>query len=91
MPPGQRRERLDVWIVSDLSLRFESRILPVDEEVADVWGRILAHRVDIVRPISIMDAFHAATERIHQMALVTRKTKDFADLGLTVMNPWGVG
>lgn len=91
LPQGQRQERLDIWIVNELSARFESRILPVDESVADMWGRIFAYRLSIGRPISIMDAFHAATARIHQMTLVTRNTKDFSDLGLPLLNPWETG
>jgi len=39
------------------------------------------------RPISVMDAFLAATAETHQLTLVTRNVSDFPTLKL-VLNPW---
>ncbi|HKZ73859.1 MAG TPA: PIN domain-containing protein, partial [Steroidobacteraceae bacterium] len=35
LPAGNRRKLLDDWLRDELPLRFESRILSVDETVAD--------------------------------------------------------
>jgi toxin FitB len=42
MPVGARRKRLDAWLRNQLPLRFEGRILPIDREVADAWGSVVA-------------------------------------------------
>ena len=42
MAAGRRRSRLAQWLQHELPLRFEGRILPVDDAVADVWGRIVS-------------------------------------------------
>jgi predicted nucleic acid-binding protein len=35
-----------------------------------------------------MDGILAATAAVHELAVVTRNTRHFAGLGLTVINPW---
>src|SRR3546814_4808101 len=35
LPAGARRKRLDTWLRDELPLRFEGRVLSVDEAVAD--------------------------------------------------------
>src|ERR1700687_1151611 len=44
MAAGRRRSRLEQWLQHELPLRFESRILPVDTNVAGAWGRAGAGR-----------------------------------------------
>ena len=46
---GRRRDRLDGWLRKDLSSRFKGRILPIDLEIADACGRLVA-RERICRP-----------------------------------------
>jgi predicted nucleic acid-binding protein len=40
------------------------------------------------RPQSAPDLLLAATARRHELTLVTRNTRDFANTGITVYNPW---
>src|SRR5437763_12719977 len=63
MARGRRRTRLDEWLRHDLPLRFEDRILPIDNRVALMWGEIVSEREAEGRPITAMDAFIAATAR----------------------------
>jgi predicted nucleic acid-binding protein len=88
MPVGARRDRLNLWLKDDLRLRFESRILPVDSDVADTWGMAMARGQAAGRPVGAMDAFLAATAEVHGLTLVTRNVPDFSALGLTLINPW---
>jgi predicted nucleic acid-binding protein len=88
MATGQRRRRLDEWLTDDLASRFEGRVLPVDAHVADAWGRLMASGEAAGRPISVTDAFIAATAEVHGLALVTRNVADFERTVRAVVNPW---
>jgi len=87
MPAGRRRHRLEQWLRDELPLRFENRILPIDVELAEAWGRTVARCDAAGRPIGAMDAFLAATAETHQLTLITRNVADFPLLK-TVLNPW---
>ena len=88
LPLGARRGRLDSWLSNDLPSRFEARILPIDEETANFWGKIMAKGQAAGRPISAMDAFIAAIAERHALSLVTRNVSDFEALNLQLINPW---
>ncbi len=86
---GARRKRLDAWLRQDLPLRFEGRILPIDAEVADECGRLIARSEAIGHPIEARDAFIAATAEVHGLTLVTRNISDFAAITTkTIVTPW---
>jgi predicted nucleic acid-binding protein len=55
---------------------FAGRILPVTESIAKRWGRL------------VVDGVLAATALEHGLTLVTRNVKNFAGLGLALLNPW---
>ena len=40
------------------------------------------------RPLGVPDGQIAATALEHDLTLVTRNVKDFADLGIAILNPW---
>jgi len=84
---GRRRTRLEQWVQHELPLRFESRILPVDIDVAKAWGRMMSRCEAAGRPMGAMDAFMAATAENHQLTLVTRNVSHFPLLK-AVLNPW---
>jgi predicted nucleic acid-binding protein len=88
MPTGRRRKRLDDWLRHDLVLRFEGRLLPISPEIADAWGKIVAHRDALGRPIGVMDAFIAATAETHALTLVTRDVAGFETVVRKIVNPW---
>ena len=76
-----RAQALGLWL-SDLAGLYGDRVLPVDQNVADEWGRLRA-----TRSVPVVDAFLAATARVHGLTLVTRNDRDFRGLSLTVLNP----
>lgn len=85
---GRRRNHLDQWLRNDLAQRFEGRVLSVQEEIADEWGRLVARRDAQGRAIHAMDALLAATAQVHSLTLVTRNESDFEATVKTVVNPW---
>lgn len=88
MPAGPRRNRLDMWLSEQLPARFEARVLSVDTETADTWGRVMARGRAGGRPVGTMDAFIAATAERHHLTLVTRNVSDFDVLGIRLIKPW---
>jgi toxin FitB len=88
LPAGARRERLATWLTEQVPQRFEERLLAVDAETANVWGRVMAQGQAAGRPPGTMDAFIAATVLRHDMILATRNVSDFEALGVRLINPW---
>jgi len=88
MAEGRRRKRIEEWLRDELPLRFERRVLPVDNVVAGVWGKIVAQRAVGGRPIGVMDAFIAATAQIHDLTIVTGNASDFEFAVKAIVNPY---
>jgi len=80
-----RRLALTDWVQSELGMFFLGRILDVDAQVADRWGKLVA---SAGRPVPAIDSLLAATALVHGLSMVTRNAKDFESLGLEVINPW---
>ena len=79
--PAQARalEKWLLWVVTE----FHDRILPVDEKVADQWGRL-----GLQQPVPILDAFLAATALVHGLTMISRDEEGFRNTGVTVINPF---
>jgi len=87
MPAGARRSRLEQWLRDELPIRFEARILSIDQSVAEAWGKTVSRSEVLGRPMGAMDAFLSATAEIHRLTLVTRNVSDFPMLK-AIVNPW---
>jgi toxin FitB len=73
---------LDLWL-EGLVTSFSSRILPVDQRVAEVWARM-----NVPDPRPVVDGLIAATAAVHGLTLVTRYTRDFEGVGVKLFNPF---
>lgn len=89
LPQGKRRAELARWVEQELSVRFEGRILGIDERVARVCGVLLAESQRQGKTMHVVDALLAATANAYSLVLVTRNTKDFIVSGVRVLNPFG--
>ena len=88
MPPSARRDAITVWLEQTLPARFEGRIIGVDLLIADRCGKLLARGRRMGLNLHVMDAWYAATAAALNLNLVTRNTKHFTGLDLSLLNPW---
>ena len=85
MADSARKEKLRVWLEHTLPDWFDKRMLAIDDEVAERWGRLLA---ETGRPAPAINSLLAATALQYGLRMVTRNSKDFVFPGLEVINPW---
>lgn len=91
LPAGQRRNQLDQANAGMFNQYFPGRILPFDSASAAEYAEIRVHRQSIGRPIQPFDCAIAAIARQYGAAVATRNTRDFADCGIPLINPWQMG
>lgn len=89
MAKGRKRDALAEWLARDLTIRFEHRIIPVEERVALTWGDLMSDAKRSGRGLSSMDGLIAATAIAHDLTLATRNIKDFEGFGIDLVDPWG--
>jgi hypothetical protein len=75
---------LEVWL-DQLRAGLGGRILPVDERIAEAWGRL-----GIPDPVPSIDGLIAATAMVHGLTVVTRNVSDLARTGVAVLDPFSM-
>ena len=85
---SKKKQALTQWVESDLTKRFENRILPVSNSVAKKWGEIQGKAEQEGNKMPVIDSLIAATGLVHDFQVVTRNTKDMEISGVKVFNPW---
>lgn len=73
---------LEAWL-RRLVAEHSDRILPIDDAVAEEWGRL-----NVPDPIPVIDGLMAATARMHGLTLTTRNLKDIKRTGAACVNPF---
>jgi toxin FitB len=79
---SRRAHALEQWLEALLQL-FRDRVLPIDERVAQHWGRLNARDT-----LPVIDSLLAATAEAHGLTLVTRNVKDIERSGVRCVNPF---
>jgi len=84
----ERRDRkqagmLRTWMQDHVEPAFADGILPMTIDIASRCARL--HVPD---PRSERDAWIAATALVHDLIVVTRNVADFAETGVSLLNPW---
>jgi len=74
--------QLERWL-DELTAEHASRILEVDRETADVWGRIR-----VARPLPGVDSLLAASAIVHGLTLVTRNVRQLEGVEVMLLNPF---
>lgn len=83
---GDRQQAmlLELWLQRVLS-DYGDRVLSLDREAAQVWGRLR-----VPNPHHAIDKQIAAIALLHGLTVVTRNVADFAGCGVELLNPFAV-
>jgi len=79
---GPQARRLERWL-DQITAQYADAILPFDEEIAHVWGRLR-----VPNPENPLDKQIAATALIHDLVVVTRNLSHFTPTGARILNPF---
>jgi toxin FitB len=88
LPHGKRRRSLAIEVDRVFAEDFAGRVLPFDSAAAREYAAIAAARRRAGRPTSPADAQIAAIARSRGAGVATRNIGDYADCGISVVNPW---
>ncbi len=78
-------EAIERWL-DVVRAEFAGRILPVDQAVADEWGRMNAPT-----PVAVLDGLLAASAKVSGLTLATRIVSDVERTGVRLVNPFELG
>lgn len=76
---------LHAWFNTKVLPAFESRVIPIDKEIALKCASLHVPDPD---PRSGRDTFIAASAIVHGMTVVTRNVKDYDSSKVELLNPW---
>ncbi len=82
---ADQAERLEAWLGIVVE-QFGERILPLDADAAQVWGRLR-----VPDPDHALDQQIAAIALVNDLTLATRNVADFRGLGVRLRNPFVSG
>lgn len=89
LPPGRQRDAITHAAERIEKELYRDRILPFDSAAASIYGRIAAERRQQGAPLDAIDGMIAAITMANAgAALSTRNVRDFAGLGLALINPF---
>jgi toxin FitB len=87
LPASRKRTNLANWLATLRSV-YGARVLPIDDAIAALWGRMAADAERRGRALSVIDGLIAASAQHHGYSVVTRNSADFEPTGVPVLNPW---
>ena len=85
---GKRKRELWEAVRAIFDEDLAGHVLSFDANAADAYAEIAAARKSAGKPISQFDAMIAGVARSRGAFLATRNTRDFADCGVEVIDPW---
>lgn len=82
LDPGQQQFRLQGWL-HGIEQDYAHQILPVDREIARLWGDL--RRIGVGVPVA--DGLIAATAAYHAMPLMTRNVRPVKSMEIEITDP----
>jgi len=77
----EKASQIEAWIDQ---VAQTWNVLPLDGRTFRVWAKLMHRRSDDL----LADALIAATAITHHLVVVTRNVRDFAPLGVQILNPF---
>jgi predicted nucleic acid-binding protein len=77
----KKAQEIESWVDQ---LAASIQVLPMDALCFREWARLMNGKSDTL----LEDAMIAATARVHGLAVASRNERDFATLGVTLLNPF---
>ena len=84
----KRKRKIHLWVEQDLKERFKKKILPIDTQVAMIWGQIQGLAEKKGRGMPTIDGLIAATAIAGNLVVVTRNIGDMKESGVALYDPW---
>lgn len=75
-------DRLEDWSTR-LRAAYRHRTFPVDGAVMEEWARL-----NLERPLPVIDSIQAATAAVHELMFVTRNVGDLDGIDVPLHNPF---
>ena len=88
LPDSRKRKKLQRWLDSELTQRFDRRIIGIDFKVAKKWGEIQASSEIAGVKMPVIDSLIASIGIVYDMTVVTRNIGDMKNSGVRLFNPW---
>ena len=83
-----RRTILTRWIETDVTPFFDEQTIPLTVEILIDWIALYRRFRLTGKSRDPADMLIAATARVHDLIVVSRNVRDFADTGIVVYDPW---
>ena len=83
-----KRSALTDWLKLELRPMFESRVLPVSEDVMFKWRLLVEEGRKVGHTFPQPDLIIAATALHHGLSVVTRDTGGYNKANISLVNPW---
>ena len=88
LPSGRRRQRLESEFDRLLREDLENRVLDFDSVAATEAASLAAARQKSGRPVDMRDTQIAGIALARHATLATRNVRHFADLEISIVDPW---
>ena len=88
LPFGARRTQLEQAFERTVEEKIEERIVPFDTIAAEATAILMAERRQRGSPGELRDTMIAGIAIARRATLATRNRRHFADLPVSVVNPW---
>jgi hypothetical protein len=88
LPSGRRRQRLALEFDRLLREDLENRVLDFDSPAATEAASLAAARQKSGRPVDMRDTQIAGIALARHATLATRNVRHFADLEISIIDPW---
>ncbi|MGC2078637.1 MAG: type II toxin-antitoxin system VapC family toxin [Xanthobacteraceae bacterium] len=88
LPSGRRRQALEAAFDHLLEEDLENRVLDFDSAAATAAASLAAARQKSGRPVDMRDTQIAGIALSRRATLATRNVRHFADLKISMVDPW---